>query len=342
MKRNILRVIKYSLLIFIVIFLNKTFWSRNYIVPESQLRVSTRFWNLSTNSKIGYTFIAGLGSKKNYPIIYLHGGPGGFVSDRDIRVLSEFAEDGYDIYLYDQIGSGQSARLENINEYTASRHVKDLNEIISKVGAEKVILLGQSWGAILAILFTADNPAKVEKIILSSPGPIFPVQQELKDVTPPDSLHLRTPFYSNNQGNEKANNWRIKTITFCATKFHKKLTSDKEVDNFASYLNFEVNKSTVCDTANILKAVAGSGFYASVMTFKSLDLVQDPRPKLENSTIPTLVLKGQCDNQKWGFTNEYLELFRNHQFVFIPNAGHFILVEQPELFIKAIKGFLCK
>ncbi len=342
MKKNIPRVIKYFLLLFLVIFLYKIFWPRNYIVPELQLRGSTKYWNLSTGSKIGYTFIAGMGTKKNYPMIYLHGGPGGFVSDRDIRVLSALAEDGYDIYLYDQIGSGQSARLENINDYTVGRHLKDLNEIVSKVSTEKVILIAQSWGAILATLYTADHSEKVEKIILSSPGPIYPVQQELKKVTPPDSLHLRTPFYSNNQGNEKANNWRMKTITFCATKFYKKLASDKEVDNYASYLNFEVNKSTVCDTANLLKAVAGSGFYAAVMTFKSLDLVQDPRPKLKNSNIPVLVLKGQCDNQKWGFTNEYVELFRNHQFAFIPGAGHFISVEQPESYIKAIKGFLSK
>ena len=342
MKRNIFRVIKYTLLLFLVIFLYKIFWPRNYNVPHLQLRASTKYWNLSTGSKIGYTFITGIGRKKKYPIIYLHGGPGGFVSDRDIRVLSPLAEDGYDIYLYDQIGSGQSARLENIKDYTVDRHVKDLKEIVSKVGAEKVILIGQSWGAILATLFTADNSEKVEKLILSSPGPIYPVRQELKNVTPPDSLHLRAPFYSNNQGNEKANNLRIKTITFWATKFHKKLASDKEVDDFATYLNFEVNKSTVCDTSKILKAVAGSGFYAEVMTFKSLGQVQDPRPKLKNSNIPTLVMKGQCDNQKWGFTNEYLELFLNHQFAFIPDAGHFISVEQPESYIKVIKGFLIK
>jgi pimeloyl-ACP methyl ester carboxylesterase len=53
-------------------------------------------------------------------------------------------------------------------------------------------------------------------------------------------------------------------------------------------------------------------------------------------------MKGQCDNQKWGFTNEYLVLFRNHQFAFIPDAGHFISVEQPESYIKAIKEFISK
>ena len=342
MNKNIFAVIKYTLLVFFVIFLYQSFWPRTYNVPQALLRAGTKYWNLSTGSKIGYTFITGIGSKKNYPIIYLHGGPGGFVSDRDIRTLSPLAEEGYDIYLYDQIGSGQSARLENINDYTVGRHLTDLKEIVSKAGAEKIILVGQSWGAILATLFTADNPEKVEKIILTSPGPIYPVRQELKNVTPPDSLPLRAPFYSNNEGNEKASNLRIKTIRLWATKFHKKLASDKEVDEFATFLSYEVNKSTVCDTAKIVKAAAGSGFYTALMTFQNLDQVQDPRPKLKNSTIPALVLKGQCDNQKWGFTNEYLALFPNHQFVFIPDAGHFISVEQPETYINAIKDFLHK
>lgn len=342
MKRNIFAVFKYAVLVFFVIFLYKSFWPRNYHVPQAQLRASTKYWNLSTGSEIGYTFITGLGRKKNYPIIYLHGGPGGFVADQDISTLSPLADEGYDIYLYDQIGSGQSARLENINDYTVDRHLNDLKEIVSKTGAEKVILIGQSWGAILATLFAADNSLKVEKIILSSPGPIYPVRQELKNVTPPDSLHVRTPFYSNKQGNEKANNLRIKTIRLWATKFHKKLASDKEVDDFATFLSYEVNKSTVCDTAKIVKAAAGSGFYTALMTFQSLDQVQDPRPKLKNSTIPALVMKGQCDNQKWGFTNEYSALFPNHQFAFFPDAGHFISVEQPESYIKAIKKFLSK
>ena len=51
-------------------------------------------------------------------------------------------------------------------------------------------------------------------------------------------------------------------------------------------------------------------------------------------------MKGQCDNQPWGFTNEYLELFKNHQLKIIPNAGHSISVEQPELYLKTIRVFL--
>ena len=342
MKKNIFRFVKYAFLVFLIIFSYKIFWPGNYNVPQPQLRAGTKYWNLSTGSKIGYAFVPAIGSKKQYPIIYLHGGPGGFVSDRDIKALSPLAEDGYDLYLYDQIGSGQSDRLANISDYTVDRHLKDLREIIGKIGTDKVILIGQSWGSVLAVLFAADNPEKIDKLIFTNPGPIFPVQKELMDSKAPDSLHLREPYYSNRQGNEKANNLRTKAIAFFATKFNTKLAPDKEADDFATYLNSELNKSTVCDTAKLLKPEAGGGFYSSIMTFENLNQVQDHRMKLKNTRIPVLIMKGQCDNQKWGFTNEYLNLFSNHQFTLIPDAGHFIAIEQPELYINTIRKYLGK
>ena len=342
MKKNIFRLVKYAFLVFLVIISYKIFAPRNYNVPQSALRAGTKYWSLPTGSRIGYTFIPSTGSKKQYPIIYLHGGPGGFVTDLDIKVLTPLSENGYDLYFYDQVGSGQSDRLGNITEYTVGRHIKDLKEIINKIGADKVILIGQSWGAVLAVLFAAEDPGKVDKLVLTSPGPLYPVNKELATMKAPDSLHLKEPYYSNRQGNEKANNIRTKTISFLATQFNIKLASDKEADNFATYLNAELNKATVCDTATFVKTEAGGGFYSGIMTFKSLGQIQDQRMNLKKLNIPVLVLKGQCDNQKWGFTNEYLELFSNHQFSFIPGAGHAISIEQPGIYINTIKQYLSK
>lgn len=342
MKGKLGRVIMYGLLSLLAILLFKIFWPRHFAVPQATVRESTRYWDLPTGSRIGYSAIAAKGNPQKTPIIYLHGGPGGSVSDREMAVLSPLREDGYDIYFYDQIGSGQSARLDHIEEYTVDRHIRDLEAIIGQIGAEKVILLGQSWGAVLAVLFTAAHPEVVEKIVFTSPGPIYPLRPELQTVSPPDSLHLRTPIFSNRQGNEKTNTLRSRAMAYWATHFHKKLATDKEADDFAIYRSYEVNKSTVCDTAKIVPARAGSGFYAGLMTMESLGQVPDPRPKLMRSDIPILVLKGQCDNQKWGFTNEYLTLFPNSHFQFIPDAGHFLTVEQPELYFNAIRDFLQK
>jgi len=338
--KKIFKLVIYVFLLCIVAFLFALFLPRNYDVPQPQERKRTQYWNLSDGSKIAYTLISAKGEKKSYPIIYLHGGPGGFISDNNITMLQPLADSGYDVYLYDQVGSGRSSRLENIRNYTVQKHIDNLNEIIRNIGAEKVILIGQSWGAILATLFTADNKDKIEKLILTCPGPVYPYHSELATVKPPDSLHLKEPMFSNADGNKKAINIRTKTMSFFATTFGKKLASDKEADDFATYLNYEVNKSCVCDTSNILKEEAGSGYYAQIMTYLSLTRIQDPREKFKKLDTKVLVLKGQCDNQKWGFTNEYLQLFKNSRLTVIPGAGHFINVEQPALYIKTIQDFL--
>jgi proline iminopeptidase len=329
-------------LITAILFSGLIFLPRTYKVPPIKKRINTQFWVLRDGSTMGYFLVQGKGEKNKSPIIYLHGGPGGHITDNEIQSLAPLADSGFNVYLYDQMGSGQSQRLNDIGDYTVARHVEDLNEIIDKIYAGKVILIGQSWGAILAAMFVAKYPDKVEKIIFTSPGPIFPVNTELVSLTAPDSLHLKNPVYSNAQGNRRANNLRTRAMAFFATRFRLKLAGDKEADEFATLLSYEVNKSTVCDTANIGAMEAGNGFYSSVMTFSNLEQVTDPRPNLQFLKLPVLVLKGQCDNQPWGFTQEYQKLFQNSELVLIPNAGHFISLEQPALFLKAIGRFLNK
>jgi proline iminopeptidase len=337
-----LKIIVYCFVGLVLILAGLCFIPRSYKVPKIVKRSGTKFWNLSTGSVIGYTYIPAKNNRKPFPIIFLHGGPGGFFSDEFISVLSNISEDGYDIYLYDQIGSGQSARLNNIKLYTPERQVKDLEAIIKKIGASKVILIGQSWGAILASLFVVAHPNDVAKIIFTCPGPIYPFNPTLKNSKAPDSLQLKEPKFSNAQGNKKANNLRIKTVEFFAKEFGIKIASDEEVDSYQTFLNTELNKSTVINQFSLSKPQAGGGYYAGLMTYHNLLQIADPRPVLQKTAMPVLVLKAQYDNQPWGFTNEYLTLFKNHQLILIPNAGHAIYLEQPDLYLKAIREFLSK
>jgi proline iminopeptidase len=340
MKIKIIRLLKYLPALCVAIFLWLIFFPRTYNMPVLKQRAGTQYWNLQTGSRLGYTLLTAKGNKKPYPVIYLQGGPGGYISDTTIKILSGLSDAGYDVYLYDPVGSGQSARLNNIKEYTAERHKIDLEEIVKKTGCQKVILIGQSWGAVLAVLFAADNPGLVEKIIFTCPGPIYPVNMQLVNEKAPDSLHLQPPLFTNAQGNKKANNLRTKAMAIMAASFGIKLASDKEADEFETYLNYEVDKSTVYDIAHIRKPEAGAGFYARVMTFNSLQYLRDPRAKLKDVNIPVMVMKAQYDNQPWGFTNEYCSVFKNHQLVIISNSGHAVLFEQPGIYLKNILSFL--
>jgi len=316
------------------------FLPRSYAVIELKERAGTKYWNLATGSRIAYTVVPAKGDKKPYPLIYLHGGPGAGITDLEIKTLGTLADDGYDVYLYDQIGCGHSGRLENINEYSADRHRRDLEEIVKQINTEKVILVGQSWGAILSVLYIADNPGKVDRLVITAPAAIQPENKAYGAIAPPDSINFRSPLYRNHTAHNIAINIRAKTIEFWLRNFGKKLAGDKEADHLATWLTNYLNKSMVCDSAKSVVAEGTEGYYVHYMTRLSLGKVQNPRPKLAKCKIPALIMKAQCDNQRWGYTTEYLDIFRDHRFVMVKNAGHNIFIEQPGVYIETIRKFL--
>jgi proline iminopeptidase len=313
---------------------------RSYPVPEITIRSGTAYWKLKTGSRIAYTKLSPVRENGLPPIIYLHGGPGGPIYNHNIEQLKPLTDNGFSVYLYDQIGGGLSDRLDNIEEYTVERHREDLRVIIDKIGSGKVIFIAQSWGAMLATNFISYYPDKVDKLILTGPGPILPINYALKSIVAPDSLELKAPHYSNQDGNKKAHNLRTKLIKNWAHITGKKLASDQEADQFATYLNSFLNKSMYCDTSLSVNIEAGSGYYVQLATVKDFHSIPNRRDQLKKLKHPVLILKGQCDNQAWGYTEEYLKLFQNSELKIIPNAGHGLSTEQPELYLKYIRDFL--
>ncbi len=339
--KKVIWVFRLTLLLLLIVFMYLVLWPRSYINTLGEKQIHNSFWQLSTGSNIGYTYVAStLKKSQPYPIVYLHGGPGGAISKRVIDDLKTLSDNGFDLYFYDQVGSGASSRLSDISAYTVQRQIDDLNEIITKINSQKVILIGQSWGSVLAAAFFSEHPEKIDKIIFTSPGPIYPINIAEINKPAPDSFKLIAPIYTNKAANESSTNIRIKAITFLATRFGKKMAPDKEVDEYANYLDAKASKSALCDTSINLANRGNSGFYASIMTYKSILELKDFRAKINGINMSVLIMKGQCDNQPWGATNEYLSLFPKHKFVLIPNAGHFINVEQHEIYLREIKNFL--
>ncbi len=316
------------------------FIPRSYDVPVFIEREGTQYWNLSTGSIIGYTQIASKSIVPKTPILYLHGGPGGRISDAVIEALAPLSELGHSLYFYDQVGSGHSNRLQSIGDYSVERHTQDLAEIIDKIGAKKVILIGHSWGTMLAAHYVQQHPNKVERMILEGPGPILPINKSLVHIIPPDSLGLVNPEFTNEEGNRKAYHPRARFILKWANRFHSKWASDQEVDAFFTYLNGELNKSTSCKSSEAAAYAGGSGYYAHIMTVQSFNEVEEGREVLSKSSLPVLVLRGQCDNQKWGFTQEYIHQFPHSQLRIIENAGHDLIAGNREQYIQWMEDFL--
>lgn len=110
-------------------------------------------------------------------IICLHGGPGG-----DYRYLLnslDLVEEGYRVVFYDQRGSGLSQRFPASwyallgNDALDKMFYDDLTEIIHYYKThpnQQVILLSQSWGAMMATAYTGKYPNEINGLILAEPG----------------------------------------------------------------------------------------------------------------------------------------------------------------------------
>lgn len=101
---------------------------------------------------------------KNKSIIFLHGGPGYNCANFEATTVQKRAENGFFVIVYDRRGERRSK--DNNAKFTFKQTVDELNSIYQTYGVKKSTLIGNSFGGVLATLFSENFPNKLESIIL--------------------------------------------------------------------------------------------------------------------------------------------------------------------------------
>ena len=111
------------------------------------------------------------GNPNDPMIVVLHGGPGG--DYRGLLNCSKFSADGFYVVFYDQLGSGLSQRLNKESYTSVQIFIDELDGVIRHYRRrpdQKVILMGHSWGAMLATAYVNEYPQAVSGVVLMEPG----------------------------------------------------------------------------------------------------------------------------------------------------------------------------
>ena len=108
-------------------------------------------------------YIEECGNPDGLPVVFLHGGPGGGCEPMHRRF---FDPEQYRIILFDQRGCGQSTPHAELRDNTTGHLVADLEAIRQKLGIERWVLFGGSWGSTLALAYAETHPQQVLGMIL--------------------------------------------------------------------------------------------------------------------------------------------------------------------------------
>mgnify|MGYP005830228635 CR=1 FL=1 len=81
----------------------------------------------------------------------------------------EALRDTHRVLFYDQRGAGLSERVKE-DRLGMANHLADLDALIAAHGGDTVLLIGHSWGAMLATAYLGHRPEVVSHAVLIEPG----------------------------------------------------------------------------------------------------------------------------------------------------------------------------
>lgn len=102
--------------------------------------------------------------KGRLPLLVLHGGPG--TSHDYLEPLEDMAGTGRRVIFYDQLGCGRSDHIHDPDLWTVQLFLDELRAVREQLGLDRVHLLGQSWGGMLALEHALTRPAGLESLVL--------------------------------------------------------------------------------------------------------------------------------------------------------------------------------
>lgn len=257
------------------------------------------------------------------PLIIVHGLYGS--SDNWLTVAKKLSAE-YTVYLIDQRNHGRSPNSDEHN-YEAMKN--DLAEFFEQHKIGKATVIGHSMGGKTAMSFAADYPEHIEKLVVVdiAPKDYFLLNDEsqyylhnniLRAMLEIDFSKIESRKQVEIFLKEKIDNAQI--VQFLLKNVHK----NKENHRYEWRLNVPVLYDNLDE---IIRGVNARWF--------------DDRIPI--ALYPVLFLKGA--NSNYILPEDYSVITRIYpeaSIVEIPDAGHWLHAEQPQLFMDALWNFLRK
>lgn len=256
------------------------------------------------------------------PAIFIHGGPGG--THVAFAAMLRLADDR-PIILYDQLGSGKSDRPDNPANWRVERFVEELEAVRKAVGAQKLHLVGVSWGAALALEYSAKHPDRVASNVLggtfiSTPHWLTDANLLALELTPQQQATLKA--CESDSPPERAT---------CSEIFDRIYSRHYQRPDYTATFGpaWDEYRSKYGGKGRnglIYREMWGPSEFSSTGLLRTYDATLKLR---ELDGDKTLFLIGQYDSARIDTVQEFVALTPGAELAVVPGGGHSFLLDRP-------------
>lgn len=260
------------------------------------------------------------------PLLVLHGGPGFLSMPREICDLA----DERPVIFYDQLGCGRSDRPADTSCFTLEHYVEELAEVRAALGLDRLHIMGQSWGAMLAAEYVLRLQLEgIVSLVLCGPLLSAPMweRDQRRYVNQLPAVSVRIIEDAEREGQYKGEDYRRVMMDYYRRHACRLDPWPDDILEALGQLN-----------TDIYTTMWGPTEFTVTGTLKYADLL----PRLSEIKQPTLMTCGEHDEAAPSTMQTYRDALPHGEMAVIPNASHAHHLEQPEIFRAIVREFLAR
>ena len=290
---------------------------------------------LSLIPELGETWCRVVGDGARTPIVLLHGGPG--YNSEYLRRFENFATTDRTVIRYDQIGSGRSVVADEHYRpgvFTVELFRRELARLREELGLDEVILIGQSWGVMLALEHAIEGAAGIRGLVLMS-GPASMEEWTIETLRLRDELpaDVRDTLIREEAAG-RVGSPAFKEAYAVWERTHVLRMDDPPPWEAEGLALFEQDMR-VYDLAT-----GGAEFPTEGTTLELAGW--DIRPQLGNVKAPTLLLSGRYDEATPAIMSTLLHGISGSQWHILEESSHSCHTEEEALTMLLVADFLAR
>ena len=245
------------------------------------------------------------------PVIFLHGFTG--AAEDWQFILNKLPSRFYPVAV-DLIGHGKTDSPVNPSYYTCTSIVRQLDSIFTQLGFNNIIIVGYSMGGRVALSYSLTHPHRIKASVLESATAGI---QDICSKKERVELDYLLAEKIKNEGVESFLDFWFDTPLF---------ESLKNLPDFLAMKKKRLKNNV-------------TGLSNSLMNF-STGLMMSYWEKISSLNFPVLLISGEND-KKYTDINKLMKIkFPNALHSSIPDCGHNVHLEKPEVFTKLVSEFL--